>query len=140
MAFSDGDVAMSLEAARPGSQVDVLVGTGGAPEGVLSACAIRCMGGFMEGRLSPAGEEERALAIKLGLDLGIIGVEAMATSDEVYFAATGESSRLLPLLSSFFFLLPCFLPCFLPSLSMEFILWFASKCFGLDTPNLKFGH
>ena len=106
MAFSDGDVAMSLEAARPGSQVDVLVGTGGAPEGVLSACAIRCMGGFMEGRLSPAGEEERALAIKLGLDLGIIGVEAMATSDEVYFAATGESSRLLPLLSSFFFLLP----------------------------------
>ena len=122
---------MSLEAARPGSQVDVLVGTGGAPEGVLSACAIRCMGGFMEGRLSPAGEEERALAIKLGLDLGIIGVEAMATSDEVYFAATGESSCSVLSPSSSFFFLSSFLPSFLPSFPPFFLplVWISS--FGL---------
>jgi len=93
--FADGDVAMSLEAARAGSAVDLMVGIGGSPEGVLSACALKCMGGFMQGRLAPRNEEEKQTASDLGLDMGILTIDDIVTGKEVYFAATGISDGLL---------------------------------------------
>ena len=66
--ITDGDVAGALLAVR-GDGVDILLGTGGAPEAVIAACAIRCMGGAMQCRLWPRNEQERQQAIANGVDL-----------------------------------------------------------------------
>jgi len=95
LAFSDGDVAMSLEAARPDSSVDMMIGIGGSPEGVLSACALKCMGGFMQGRFWPRNDEEASLARDLDLNMGIMTVDDMVSGEDVYFAATGISDGML---------------------------------------------
>src|SRR3954467_3955371 len=67
--ISDGDVAGAISAARPSTGVDMLVGIGGTPEGVIAAAALKCMGGEIQGKLWPQGDEERAKAIDAGLDL-----------------------------------------------------------------------
>lgn len=89
---TDGDVAGSLMAVSPRADVDVMMGTGGTPEGVLSACAIRALGGQMYARLDPQSPEERAAILAHGSDLSqVFTVESLVKSSDVFFAATGIS-------------------------------------------------
>ncbi len=89
---TDGDVAGALMAVDPTSDVDVLMGTGGTPEGVLSACAIKAMGGEMLSRLDPQKEEEKKALQDQGLDLHrVYTVNDLVDADDVFFAATGIS-------------------------------------------------
>ena len=86
----DGDVAGSIMAARPGTGVDLLVGVGGTPEGVISACALKSMGGALLGRLRPRDERERRLAADAGYDVDkVLTIDDLVRGDRVYFAATG---------------------------------------------------
>jgi fructose-1,6-bisphosphatase class II len=88
--IGDGDVSAAISAARPNSGVDVLMGIGGAPEGVIAAAAIRCVGGNMQGRLKPRNDSEVARAAKMGVtDMNKIwSLEEMAKGN-VMFCATG---------------------------------------------------
>jgi fructose-1,6-bisphosphatase II len=86
----DGDVAASLLSVSDNSPVDVLWGIGGTPEGVISASAIKCIGGQMLGRLWPRDEEERSAAREAGYDLEkILTVEDLVKGEDVFFSATG---------------------------------------------------
>jgi len=89
----DGDVAPAIAAAVDGSGVDMLLGIGGAPEGVLAAAALKCMGGDMQGRLVFMTNEERTRAKDMGIDDfdKIYAAEEMARGD-VFFAATGVTN------------------------------------------------
>ncbi|HEX3721384.1 MAG TPA: class II fructose-bisphosphatase [Nitrolancea sp.] len=88
--ISDGDVAGSLLAVSPGTGVDVLMGIGGCPEGVISATAIKCIGGAIQCKLWPRDDKERDLAIQAGLDLEQVLTENdLVRSENVFFAATG---------------------------------------------------
>src|SRR6476661_7134910 len=88
--IGDGDVAGAIAAASPGTGVDVLLGIGGAPEAVVAATAIKTLGGNMQCRLYPRNDTERAEAIAAGADMdAILGLDDLARSDDVYFAATG---------------------------------------------------
>jgi fructose-1,6-bisphosphatase II len=89
---TDGDVAGALMAVDPASDVDVLMGTGGTPEGVLSACAIKAMGGEMLCRLDPQKEDEKKALLDQGADLRrVYSVNDLVEADDVFFAATGIS-------------------------------------------------
>ncbi|HEX2752136.1 MAG TPA: class II fructose-bisphosphatase [Alphaproteobacteria bacterium] len=90
MLISDGDVSGVIATSEPGSGVDIYMGSGGAPEGVLAAAALRCLGGFIQGRLLFRNEDEKARAAKWGVqDLSRkYGMDDMAKGD-VMFAATG---------------------------------------------------
>jgi len=89
---TDGDVAGSLMAVDPKDMVDVMMGTGGTPEGVLSACAIRAVGGQMLARLDPQSDAERQALLDAGMDLSqVLTVETLVKSDDTFFAATGIS-------------------------------------------------
>ncbi len=93
---SDGDVAGALMAASPRSGVDVLMGIGGTPEGVIAACAVRALGGAMLGQLAPQKPGEREAALAAGLDLDRVLTEReLVDSEEVFFAATGITDGLL---------------------------------------------
>src|SRR4051795_2731998 len=86
----DGDVAGAISAARPGSGVDLLLGVGGTPEGIIAACAMKCMGGVIQGRLWPQDDAERRRALDAGLDLdATLSTDDLVSSDDVFFAATG---------------------------------------------------
>jgi fructose-1,6-bisphosphatase II len=86
----DGDVAGAILAATPGSGVDVLVGVGGTPEGVIAAAALRCLGGELFGRLVPRNEEERRAALDLGYDLeAVLTTRELVRGEDVFMAATG---------------------------------------------------
>lgn len=90
--ISDGDVGGAIETAKPGAPVDVLMGVGGTPEGVIAAAALKCMGGHIEGRLWPRNDEDRAAITAAGLDCEtILGIEDLVKGDDVFFAATGVS-------------------------------------------------
>ena len=67
--ISDGDVGAAIEVAKEGTPVDILLGIGGTPEGVIAAAALKCMGGSMQGRLYPRNDEERAKAEEQGYDV-----------------------------------------------------------------------
>lgn len=87
---SDGDIAGALMAAYPDSGVDLLMGIGGAAEGVIAACAVKALGGMMLGRLAPQSAEEAAAVAAAGLDTRrVLTCHEMVTSDEIFFAATG---------------------------------------------------
>jgi fructose-1,6-bisphosphatase II len=89
----DGDVAGSIMAADDRSIVDVLVGTGGTPEGVISACALKCLDGVIFGRLYPRDDGERQAALDAGYDLDrILTIDDLVSGDDVFFAATGVTS------------------------------------------------
>jgi fructose-1,6-bisphosphatase II len=91
--ISDGDVAASIQAALPDTGVDVLMGIGGTPEGVLSAAAIHCIGGGIQCKAWPRDEKERKVAIADGVDLNkVYRTEDLVNSEDVFFAATGVSS------------------------------------------------
>jgi fructose-1,6-bisphosphatase II len=88
--ITDGDVSAALLAVTPGTGVDLLWGIGGTPEGVLSAAAIKSMGGQLIGRLWPRNDEERRRAIDAGYDLDeMLDVDRLVTGEDVFFAATG---------------------------------------------------
>lgn len=88
--ISDGDVAGALIAARRDSPIDLLYGVGGTPEGVISAAAIRCLGGQIQGRLWPRDEAERTAALEQGYDLErVLTRTDLVKGSDVFFAATG---------------------------------------------------
>ncbi len=94
--IGDGDVSGAVMTANPDSGIDVLFGTGGAPEGVIAAAALRCIGGELQGRLKFRSDEERARAMKMGVkpEGTIYTTEELATGD-VMFAATGVTKGYL---------------------------------------------
>ncbi len=88
--ITDGDVAGAILAAREGTGVDLLLGIGGTPEGIIAACAIKCLGGVMLGKLAPRDEQERQKAIAAGHDLDrVLTADDLVSSDDAFFAATG---------------------------------------------------
>jgi fructose-1,6-bisphosphatase II len=88
--ITDGDVAGAIMAARPGTGVDVLVGIGGTPEGVIAACALKCLDAAMFGRLWPRDEAERQAALDAGYDLHqVLTLDDLVRGENVFFAATG---------------------------------------------------
>ena len=88
--ITDGDVAGAIAAAREGTGVDMLIGIGGTPEGVIAATAIRCLGGSMQGRLWPRNDQEREAAIEQGYDLDRVLTEKdLAGGENSFFACTG---------------------------------------------------
>jgi fructose-1,6-bisphosphatase II len=87
--ITDGDVAGAIAAAREGTGVDMLVGIGGTPEGIIAACALKCMGGGLQGRLWPRDDEERQKARDAGHDLDrVLSIDDLVRGD-VFFVATG---------------------------------------------------
>ncbi|MGH3913999.1 MAG: class II fructose-bisphosphatase, partial [Pseudonocardiaceae bacterium] len=88
--ISDGDVAGAIAAARPDTGVDMLLGIGGTPEGIISAAALRCMGGAIQARLWPRDDAERHAVLDAGHDLDrILTTEDLVCGDNVFFCATG---------------------------------------------------
>jgi len=88
--ITDGDVAGALLAARAGTGVDILLGTGGAPEAVIAACAIKCIGGAIQCRLWPRNDEERSAAVANGVDLEqVYHADDLARGNNLFFSATG---------------------------------------------------
>jgi fructose-1,6-bisphosphatase II len=86
----DGDVAGAIMTAREGTGVDVLVGIGGTPEGVIAACALKCLDAVMFGRLWPRDDQERRAALDAGYDLDkVLTVDDLVAGEDVFFAATG---------------------------------------------------
>jgi fructose-1,6-bisphosphatase II len=91
--ITDGDIAGAISAAREQSEVDVLVGIGGTPEGIVAACALKCMGGAIQAKLWPRDEAERDKAIAAGHDLDrVLFTDDLVRGDNVFFAATGVTS------------------------------------------------
>ncbi len=90
MLRADGDISGALLAASAGSGVDLLLGVGGAPEGVIAACAVRALGGTMLTRPAPQSDHEREALQAAGLDTHrIYQLDELVTGDEIFFAATG---------------------------------------------------
>ncbi len=86
----DGDVVGAILAARKNSAVDLLVGIGGTPEGVISACAIKCLGGVIQGRLWPRDDDERRRAQAAGYDLErTLSADDLVSGNDMFFAASG---------------------------------------------------
>lgn len=88
--ISDGDVAGAIAAARPTTGVDMLIGIGGTPEGIIAACAMKCLGGELQGRLWPKDDAEREKALAAGHDLDrVLLNDDLVRGDNVFFCATG---------------------------------------------------
>ncbi|MER5672197.1 class II fructose-bisphosphatase [Pseudonocardia alni] len=88
--ISDGDVAGAIAAARPTSGVDMLYGVGGTPEGIITAAALKCMGGEIQGRLWPKDDAEREKALAAGHDLDkVLTTAELVRGENVFFCATG---------------------------------------------------
>lgn len=93
----DGDVAGALMTCRPASGVDLLLGVGGTPEGVIAAAALACLGGEIQGRLRPGSSVEREHALAAGLDLDAVLTTRDLVRGEAFFCATGiTDGDLLP--------------------------------------------
>ncbi len=103
--FMDGDVMASLRVLLPGGDVDMLIGIGGAPEGVITACAVRALGGGMQGRLAPQSAAEQARLEETGAKIGpgvggrpvgqILRIEDLAADDDCVFVATAVTGSTL---------------------------------------------
>jgi len=88
--ITDGDVAGAIMATRDGTGVDLLLGIGGTPEGIIAACAVKCVGGTIQGKLWPKDDAERQRAVDAGHDLTrVLGTNDLVSSDNVFFVATG---------------------------------------------------
>ena len=86
----DGDVAGGINAARHDSRIDMCIGTGGSPEGVATACAVKALGGFIQGRLAPGSDEEREKGAAAGLTFDhVYEADELVRSDNTFFVATG---------------------------------------------------
>ncbi len=92
----DGDVAPAIAAARPWTGVDLLMGIGGTPEGVISAAAIKCLGGTLQGKLWPRNEDEHRRLVEAGYDIDrVLTQDDLVGGDDVFVAATGVTSGAL---------------------------------------------
>jgi fructose-1,6-bisphosphatase II len=92
----DGDVAPSIAASQAFTGIDLLMGVGGTPEGVISAAAIKCMGGAIQGKLWPRNEEERQALVDGGFDLDrVLTTDDLVSGEDVFVAATGVTSGAL---------------------------------------------
>jgi fructose-1,6-bisphosphatase II len=92
----DGDVAPAIAAAQAGTGVDLLMGIGGTPEGVISAAAIKCLGGAMQGKLWPRNDDERESLVEAGYDIdAVLTADDLVQGDDVFVAATGVTSGAL---------------------------------------------
>jgi fructose-1,6-bisphosphatase II len=92
----DGDVAPAIAAARPETGVDLLYGIGGTPEGVISAAALKCVGGGIQGKLWPRNDEERQALVASGYDLDrVLLTDDLVQSDNVFVSATGVTTGAL---------------------------------------------
>lgn len=87
--ITDGDVAAGISAATRGTGVDLLLGTGGTPEGVITAAALKCLGGMIQGRLNPQSDQERRAVLDAGYDLERILTQEELVKGDSFFAATG---------------------------------------------------
>ena len=88
--ITDGDVAGAIMAGRDGTGIDLLLGVGGTPEGIIAACAIKCLGGVILGKLAPRDDAERERALAAGHDLDrVLSTGDLVASDDAFFAATG---------------------------------------------------
>jgi len=88
--ISDGDVAGAIMAVREGTGIDLLLGVGGTPEGIIAACAIKCLGGTIQAKLWPKDDEERQRALDAGHDLDqVLHTNDLVSGDNVFFVATG---------------------------------------------------
>jgi fructose-1,6-bisphosphatase II len=88
--ITDGDVAGAIMAARPDTGVDLLLGIGGTPEGIIAACAMKSLGGVIQGRLWPTDDDERQKAIDAGHDLErVLTTDDLVSADDCFFVATG---------------------------------------------------
>jgi fructose-1,6-bisphosphatase II len=92
----DGDVAAGINAARYGSRIDLCLGIGGSPEGVATACAIKALGGLLQGRLAPQTDDEKQKGLDAGLDFDkVYEVGDLVRSDNTFFVATGVTDGAL---------------------------------------------
>ena len=90
--ITDGDVAGAIMAARPETGIDLLLGIGGTPEGIITACAMKALGGTIQGRLWPQDDDERQKAIDAGHVLDpdhVLSTDTLVTGDDCFFVATG---------------------------------------------------
>lgn len=84
----EGDVSIAIEAADPDGSIDLVLGVGGTPEGIVAACAVRALGGFLQGRLAPQTAAQREQAIAAGHDLDrVLSLDDLVSSDDVLFAS-----------------------------------------------------
>ncbi|CAN5769972.1 class II fructose-bisphosphatase [soil metagenome] len=91
--ITDGDVAGGIAAAREESGVDLLLGIGGTPEGIITACAVKAIGGMIQGKLWPKDDDERDRALQAGHDLdAVLSTDELVTGDNCFFVATGITS------------------------------------------------
>jgi len=98
--ITDGDVAGAIMAARPDTGVDLMLGVGGTPEGIIAACAMKCIGGKIQGQLWPQDDDERQRALDAGHNLDrdfVLGTDELVTGDDAFFVATGiTDGELMP--------------------------------------------
>ncbi|MDQ1626526.1 MAG: fructose,6-bisphosphatase [Actinomycetota bacterium] len=88
--ITDGDVAGAIMAAREGTGIDLMLGIGGTPEGIIAACALKTLGGVIQGRLWPKDDDERQKALDAGHDLDrVLVTDELVNGDDVFFVATG---------------------------------------------------
>ncbi len=90
--ITDGDVAGAIMAGRPNTGVDLLLGIGGTPEGIIAACAMKCIGGVIQGQLWPRDDDERQKALDAGHDLDpdfVLSTDDLVQGDDAFFVATG---------------------------------------------------
>jgi fructose-1,6-bisphosphatase II len=90
--IADGDVAGAIMAARPDTGIDLLLGIGGTPAGIIAACAMKSLGGVIQGRLWPQDDDERQKALDAGHDLDpdfVLSTDQLVTGDDCFFVATG---------------------------------------------------
>jgi fructose-1,6-bisphosphatase II len=96
MLADDGDVSGAVLAASPDGPIDALMGTGGAAEGVIAACAVKALGGAMLARLNPQSDAERATVSAAGLDTRrILALNDLVASNQIFFVVTGITDGLL---------------------------------------------
>jgi fructose-1,6-bisphosphatase II len=92
----DGDVAPAIAAAQPGTGVDLLMGIGGTPEGVIAAAALKCVGGGVQGKLWPRNDEERQELVAAGYDVDrVLTTDDLVSGEDVFVAATGVTTGAL---------------------------------------------
>lgn len=88
--ITDGDAPAAVSAGIAGSGVDMMLGVGGSPEGVIAACALKCLEGDFQGRLWPRNDDDRKMAAERGIDLTkVLTIDDLVRGDDVFFAATG---------------------------------------------------
>ena len=94
--ITDGDVAPAIAAARQGTGVDLMMGIGGTPEGVIAAAAVKCLGGVVQGRLWPRNDEERQALVDGGYDPDrVLTTDDLVAGDNVFVSATGVTDGAL---------------------------------------------